>query len=90
MDYAPNIRCVAVCPGTIDTPMLQWALQQSKNPQKVLRECEQMYLLNRIGKSAEVADLVLYLCSDQASFITGQYYRIDGGQGITIAGSQQE
>lgn len=89
IDYAPDIRCVAVCPGTIDTPMLHNALQQSKNPQKVLQECKDMHLAQRIGQPDEVANLVLYLCSDQADFITGQYYRIDGGQGISIPGSRE-
>src|SRR5690349_20797055 len=43
VDYAPQIRCVAVCPGTVDTPMLRDAIRQSPDPQEVLDECVQMH-----------------------------------------------
>lgn len=90
VDYAPKIRCMAVCPSTVDTPMLHWAIEQSPNPQTVLRECEEMHLMKRIATPEEVAELVLFLCSDKAAFMTGQPVRIDGGLGITIAGSKRE
>jgi NAD(P)-dependent dehydrogenase (short-subunit alcohol dehydrogenase family) len=48
-----------------------------------------MHLVGRIGKAWEVAKLVNYLASDDASFITGQYFRIDGGMGVMIAGSKR-
>lgn len=89
VDYAPKIRCVAVCPGTVDTPMLRWAIQQSPNPQQVLDECIQMHPVGRIATPQEVASLILYLCSDDASFITGQYFRIDGGLGLSLGGSKK-
>ncbi|MCR6721006.1 MAG: SDR family oxidoreductase [Chitinophagaceae bacterium] len=90
VDYAPFIRCVAVCPGTIDTEMLRDAIALAENPEAVLRECEQMHLLNRIGKPAEVADLILYLSSDKAAFMTGQAIRIDGGLGVVIQGTVKD
>ena len=89
VDYAPNIRCVAVCPGTIDTPMLRDAIALSPDPASVLDECIDMHLTKRIGTPEEVAELVKYLCDDKSSFITGQAFRIDGGLGITIAGSKK-
>jgi NAD(P)-dependent dehydrogenase (short-subunit alcohol dehydrogenase family) len=89
IDYSPNIRCVAVCPGTIDTPMLRNAIELSPDPDLVLRECEDMHLLKRIGKPEEVASLIKFLCSEQASFITGQAIRVDGGLGIMIQGSKK-
>lgn len=89
VDYAPNIRCVAVCPGTIDTPMLRDAIALSPDPASVLDECIDMHLTKRIGSPEEVAELVKYLCDDKSSFITGQAFRIDGGLGITIAGSKK-
>ena len=89
VDYAPAIRCVAVCPGTIDTPMLRNAIALSENPEKVFEECENMHLSKRVGTPEEVAELVMYLCDDKSSFITGQAIRIDGGLGITILGSKQ-
>ena len=89
IDYAPHVRCVAVCPGAVDTPMLNWAVQQSPNPEAVLEDCRQMHLSGRIASSREIADLVLFLSSSKAGFMTGQYYRIDGGIGVTIAGKMQ-
>src|SRR5690606_38535451 len=58
IDFAPHIRCVAVCPGTIDTPMLQNALNESPDPAAVMKECEDMHLLQRIGNANEVANVV--------------------------------
>ncbi len=88
VDYAPKVRCVAVCPGTIDTPMLRWAVDQSPNPEELLENYRKMHPVQRIARPEEVADLVLFLASDKAGFITGQYYRIDGGLGITIVGER--
>ena len=90
VDYAPNIRSVAVCPGTVDTPMFQSSIQESPNPDDVLEECNEMHLVKRICSSEEVGELVTYLASDKAGFITGQAIRIDGGLGITIGGSKRD
>jgi len=90
VDYAPQIRCVAVCPGSIDTPMLRNAIELSPNPEEVLKECNDMHLTKRIGKSEEVAQMIAYLASDKAGFITGQAIRIDGGLGTNIGGSKRE
>ncbi len=90
VDYAPDIRCVAVCPGTIDTPMLRDSIALSPDPEEVMQECIDMHLSKRIGKPEEVAELVAFLCSDKAAFINGQAIRIDGGLGITIAGSKRD
>lgn len=88
VDYSPEIRSVAICPGTIDTPLLHNALAESPNPDSLLKECENMHLLKRIGKPEEVAELIAFVASDKAAFITGQAIRIDGGLGIEIAGSK--
>ena len=90
VDYAPNIRSVAVCPGTVDTPMFRSSIQESPNPDEVLEECNEMHLVKRICSSNEVGELVTYLASDKAGFITGQAIRIDGGLGITIGGSKRD
>jgi NAD(P)-dependent dehydrogenase (short-subunit alcohol dehydrogenase family) len=89
VDYAPRVRCVAVCPGTVDTPMLRSAIQESPNPQEVLAECNAMHPVGRIGTPDEIAELILFLASDKASFITGQPIRIDGGLGLSIGGSKR-
>jgi|SRR5680860_1698767 len=87
VDYAPNIRCVAVCPGTVDTPMLHDAIATLENPEKVYQECIDMHLSKRICPPEEVAALIGFLCSDNAGSITGQAYRVDGGLGIHIPGN---
>lgn len=90
VDYTPKIRCNAVCPSTIDTPMLRWALKQSPNPDAVLQESIDMHLLKRIAQPEEIAQLIAFLCSDAAANITGQSFRSDGGIGLLIEGSKQE
>ncbi|HKB70104.1 MAG TPA: glucose 1-dehydrogenase [Thermoanaerobaculia bacterium] len=68
-----SIRVNAVGPGFIRTPMLE-----NLTPEALSR-IEGMHPLGRIGESAEVAELVAWLSSDRASFVTGAYYAIDGG-----------
>jgi NAD(P)-dependent dehydrogenase (short-subunit alcohol dehydrogenase family) len=87
IDFAPSIRAIAVCPGTIDTPMARNAWATSGNPEGVLQDSIDMHVLKRIGRPEEVAELIVFLCSDKATFITGQYIRIDGGLGINVPGS---
>ena len=90
VDYGPQIRCVAVCPGTIDTPMLRDSFNLSPDPEAVYQECVDMHLVKRIGTPEEVAELILLLSGENGGFFTGQAIRIDGGLGITIAGSKKE
>ncbi len=90
VDYAPAIRCIAICPGTIDTPMLRDAILESPDPDAVMKECEDMHLLQRVGKPEEVAELIRFVCDDKAAFMTGQAIRIDGGLGIVIQGSKKD
>lgn len=90
VDYGPEIRCVAVCPGSVNTPMLQNAINESPDPEAVMRECEDMHLVKKVGDPKEVAEFIAFLASSKASFITGQAYRIDGGLGVTIAGSKKK
>ncbi|MBA2253263.1 MAG: SDR family oxidoreductase [Nitrospirales bacterium] len=76
MDYAQNnIRCNSVCPGLIDTPMAAPLLNNPDMRAEVLSA----YPIRRVGTPEEVAKMVLYLASDDASWVTGSSFTIDGG-----------
>lgn len=90
VDYGPQVRCVAVCPGTINTPMLQTAIRESPDPEEVFRECEEMHLVKKVGDPKEVGEFIAFLASSKASFMTGQAFRIDGGLGVSIGGSKRK
>lgn len=90
VDFAPDIRAVAVCPGTVDTPMVQWTAEQSGDPEALYEEVAAMHLSNRIARPEEIAGLIAYLCTDEAAFITGQAIRIDGGLGVLLGGTVRE
>jgi NAD(P)-dependent dehydrogenase (short-subunit alcohol dehydrogenase family) len=90
IDFAPAVRCMAVCPGTVDTPMARNAWAESNNPGKVHQDSIDMHLLKRIATPEEIGELIAYLCSDKAAFMTGQAVRIDGGLGIAVPGSVED
>ena len=71
-----GIRCNAVAPGTIATPA--WQQRIDKDPE-VLDRLTRFYPLGRIGRSEDVAEALLFLASDQASWITGITLPVDGG-----------
>jgi NAD(P)-dependent dehydrogenase (short-subunit alcohol dehydrogenase family) len=68
-----KIRVNAVGPGFIRTPLLD------RMTPEALAMLEGLHAMGRLGESAEVAELVLWLSSDKASFVTGSYYPVDGG-----------
>lgn len=83
IDYASKgIRVNAVSPGTIMTPMNEKIFEEVDNPQALIDTWNRAHPVGRFGQPAEVSDMVLYLCSDAAGFITGQTFVIDGGQTI--------
>ena len=77
MQYAKkNVRVNVVCPGVIRTPMLDRSLRLNPDSESLYTS---LHPIGRLGEPEEVADSVVWLCSDQASFITGHALAIDGG-----------
>lgn len=88
MDFAKqNIRANAVCPGTVDTPMLAWAASLDPDPESVYEACRQMHPLGRIATSREIAEVVAFLAHGSSSFVTGAVWTVDGGLLTQIGGS---
>jgi NAD(P)-dependent dehydrogenase (short-subunit alcohol dehydrogenase family) len=80
LDLAPSgIRANCVCPGVIDTPLTDLFLDAAEDPDSLRREYEAAAPLNRMGTAREVANCVLFLASDEASFVTGSALLVDGG-----------
>lgn len=77
---AERIRVVAICPGTIDTEMVRTiARGEPDGVEAALVRYGQSHPIGRIGTGQDIANAVLFLASDQASFITGEYLCVDGG-----------
>jgi NAD(P)-dependent dehydrogenase (short-subunit alcohol dehydrogenase family) len=74
-----GIRCNAVCPGDIDTPLVQAYFEIADDPAALRAEIEREYPLGRIAQPQEIARAVVFLASDDSSFMSGQPLVVDGG-----------
>ncbi|MBK8027051.1 MAG: SDR family oxidoreductase [Chloroflexi bacterium] len=82
-DYARlGIRVNAVSPGTIDSPMLHNFVAAQSNPELMRKAYDEMHPIGRVGTIDEVASVFVFLASDEASFVTGANYEVDGGLGV--------
>ena len=87
MDFAKEgIRANAVCPGTVDTPMLKWAASLDPNPQSVYDACNAMHPLGGIAQPREIGEVVAFLAHESSSFVTGAVWTVDGGLLTQIGG----
>ena len=82
-----GIRCNAICPGTIESPSLEERIATlSKQTGRSLQDVRQSFIdrqpMGRLGTAQEVAALAVFLVSDEASYITGQPYLVDGGMAL--------
>ena len=80
LDFAKqNIRVNCVCPGAIETSMIERFIEKSPNPDETRKKLNEMHPLGRMGKPEEVASAALFLASDESSFVTGHALLVDGG-----------
>jgi len=76
---ADHIRVNCVCPGPVDTPLLRGSVARAPDPEAKLRAEMSSTLLGRLGRPEEIASLIRFLVSDEASFMTGSIVVADGG-----------
>jgi NAD(P)-dependent dehydrogenase (short-subunit alcohol dehydrogenase family) len=80
VDHAvDHIRVNCVCPGPVDTPLLRASVNRAHDPEAKLRAEMSSTLLGRLGRPEEIASLIRFLVSDEASFMTGSIVVADGG-----------
>lgn len=79
VDYAPKIRVNAICPGPVDTPLLLESAKAFEQPETAVENAKKTTLLKRLGTPEDITKLVLFLVSDDSSWITGTTVTIDGG-----------
>ncbi len=88
-DYARlGIRVNSVAPGTIDSPMLHDFLAAQEHPEPLRQQFDDMQTIGRVGQIDEVASVFVFLASDEASFVTGANYSVDGG--LSVKGEQPQ
>ncbi|WP_372575143.1 SDR family NAD(P)-dependent oxidoreductase [Ruegeria jejuensis] len=79
VDHGPAIRCNAICPGWIETGMLDAGFELAQDPQKAKTDALARHAVKRFGKPADIAAMAVWLASDDASFAAGQLFTVDGG-----------
>lgn len=83
LDYVrDNIRVNCLCPGTVDTPSFRQRMAAFADPEEALRQFVARQPMGRLGTADEVAQAALYLVSEEAKFVTGVAFPIDGGMSI--------
>jgi NAD(P)-dependent dehydrogenase (short-subunit alcohol dehydrogenase family) len=84
-----NVRVNCVCPGTVNTPMVQSIIQMDSDPDKLKTTLDKMHPLGRIAQPTEIGEVIAFLASDRASFMTGSIVVVDGGLIVPLAGSPE-
>lgn len=80
VDHGPEgIRCNAICPGWIETGMLDAAFDLSRNKEAAMTDALQRHPVGRFGKPEDIAAMAVWLASDESGFATGQLFTVDGG-----------
>ncbi len=76
---ADHIRVNCVCPGPVATPLLEAIIRNSSHPEQERRSIVEKTLLKRVGRPEEIANVILFLASDESSYMTGSTVLVDGG-----------
>ena len=79
VDHGPAIRCNAICPGWIETGMLEAGFALASDPSAAQQDAISRHAVRRFGKPEDIASMAVWLASDASSFATGQCYTVDGG-----------
>ncbi|MES0862635.1 SDR family oxidoreductase [Ruegeria sp. SCPT10] len=79
VDHGPDIRCNAICPGWIETGMLDAGFDLADDPARAKQDALARHAVRRFGKPADIAAMAVWLASDEAGFATGQLFTVDGG-----------
>lgn len=79
VDHGPRIRCNAICPGWIETGMLDAGFDLAGDPDAARKDALTRHAMRRFGKPEDIASMALWLASDEAGFATGQLFTVDGG-----------
>lgn len=79
VDHGPDVRCNAICPGWIETGMLDAGFDLASDPALAKKDALARHAMARFGKPADIAAMALWLAGDASSFATGQCYTLDGG-----------
>jgi NAD(P)-dependent dehydrogenase (short-subunit alcohol dehydrogenase family) len=74
-----GIRVNCVCPGPVATPLLEATIQAASDPEQERRSIVSKTLMRRIGRPEEIASVILFLASDESSYMTGSIVAVDGG-----------
>lgn len=79
VDHGPRIRCNAICPGWIETGMLDAGFDLADDPEAARRDALARHAARRFGTPEDIASMAVWLASDEAGFATGQLFTVDGG-----------
>ncbi len=79
VDHGPDIRCNAICPGWIETGMLEAGFDLAEDPTRAKADALARHATRRFGRPEDIAAMAVWLASDEAGFATGQLFTVDGG-----------
>lgn len=79
IDHGPDIRCNAICPGWIETGMLEAGFDLANSPETARKDAIARHAVRRFGQPQDIAAMAVWLASGEASFATGQMFTVDGG-----------